>query len=135
MVQELISKKLRTEFCEHLVGWTLRTIRNEFDSADITCDENYQPGVSGERRTLVLQYYHTLDCTKPADVKKLLVAFENILNVETERIQSMEISDPRGELDTIRSAVEKLCKLLHVNNARKPWRGGGLRNGRKTWRS
>jgi hypothetical protein len=25
--------------------------------------------------------------------------------------------------------------LQGVNNARKPWRGGGLRNGRKTWRS
>ena len=45
-------------------------------------------------------------------MKKLLQAFENILNAEAEHIQSLETSDPRGELDTVRSAVAKLCKLL-----------------------
>lgn len=112
MAQELISKKTRTEFCEYLVGWTLRTIGNEFESADIACDDDYQPAVSGERRTLVLQYYHTLDFTKPADVKKLLQAFENILNAEMERIERLAQSDPYGELKTIRPTVDKLCKLL-----------------------
>ena len=66
-----------------------RCARSETNSklADIACDDDYQPAVSGERRTLVLQYYHTLDFTKPADVKKLLQAFENILNAEMERIE------------------------------------------------
>jgi hypothetical protein len=113
MPQELISKKTRTELCEHLVGWTLRTIRNEFDSVDIACDEGYQPGVGGERRTLVLQYYNTLDFTKPGDVKKLLRAFENILTAEFERIERLEQSDPHGfDLQYLRPAVSKLCKLL-----------------------
>ena len=31
---------------------------------------------------------------------------------QVEHIQSLETSDPRGELDTVRSAVAKLCKLL-----------------------
>jgi hypothetical protein len=112
MPQELISRKTRTEFCEHLVGWTLRTIRNEFDSADIACDDDYHPAVSGERRTLVLQYYHTLDLTKPGDAKKLLQAFENVLNVEMERIEALTQADPYGELEAIRRAADKLCKLL-----------------------
>jgi hypothetical protein len=79
MGQELISKKTRNEFREYLVGWTLRTIANEFDAADIACDNDFQPPTSGERRSLVEQYYHSLDLTDPGDARKILRAFENIL--------------------------------------------------------
>ncbi|MCC7420979.1 MAG: abortive infection family protein [Planctomycetaceae bacterium] len=79
MSRELISKKTRNEFREYLVGWTLATIANEFDAADISCDLAYDPPVSGQRRSLVEQYYHSLDLTKPDDARKLLNAFENVL--------------------------------------------------------
>jgi hypothetical protein len=79
MPRELISKKTRIEFREFLVGWTLSTIANEFDSADLRCDSAFEPQVSGQRRSLVEQYYHALDLTNATDARKLLNAFENVL--------------------------------------------------------
>ena len=113
MPQELISRKTRTEFCEHLVGWTLRTIRNEFDAADIGCNEDFHPNVSGERRNLVLQYYATLKFDSRVDVRKLLRAYEGILNSEFERLDHLKRFDADGyEIKTLGTAVEKLCNLL-----------------------
>ncbi len=79
MCAELISGRTRIEFREFLVGWTLREIKDAFDSANIDCDRNFDPNKSGERRALVEQYYHTLDFTKPADVKQLLDAYADII--------------------------------------------------------
>jgi len=79
MAGDLISKKTRSEFCEHFVSWTLRTIETEFDAADIARDEQYNPPTSGQRRALVEQYYHTLDFSNWADVRKLLVVYQNAL--------------------------------------------------------
>lgn len=80
MSQDLISKKTRYELREYLVRWTLRDIEIEFDSADIALAEGYTPTTNGQRRTLVEQYYHSLDFAKPADAKKFLRACQNILN-------------------------------------------------------
>jgi hypothetical protein len=80
MAREIISKKTRYEFREFLVAWTLREIEMEFDAADIPCHppEGLRlPG--GARRSLVEQYYASLDLTKQADAKKLLAVYENIL--------------------------------------------------------
>lgn len=82
---ELISKKTRLEFREFLVGWTLREIEMEFDSADVDCDAQYDPQVGGQRRTLVEQYYHSVDFTVPSDVRKILSAYENVLNSAIQR--------------------------------------------------
>jgi len=76
---ELISKKTRNEFREFLTGWTLMEIEMEFDAAIVSCAIQYDPQMSGQRRSLVEQYYHSLDFTDPADVRKLLTAYENIL--------------------------------------------------------
>lgn len=80
MPNELISRKTRTEFREFLVGWTLREIRAEFDGEYIECIDDYVPPMSGERRSLVEQYYKSLDFKKHADVQRLLRVYENILN-------------------------------------------------------
>jgi hypothetical protein len=80
MAQEIIAKKTRYEFREFLVGWTLREIEMEFDAADISChsaDGLRLP--TGARRSLVEQYYASLDFTRPADAKKLLTVYENVL--------------------------------------------------------
>lgn len=79
MTRELVSKRTRNEFREFLVGWTLREIELEFDSANIECDRTYEPEVSGQRRSFVEQYYRTLDFTNPADVQRLLAAYASII--------------------------------------------------------
>lgn len=79
MVQEIISKKTRYEFREYLVDWTLREIEMEFDAADVPFDKDYVPRCSGQRRSLVEKYYHSIDWSKWSDVRRVLTVFENIL--------------------------------------------------------
>ena len=79
MSKDIISKKTRHEFREHFVGWTLREIREEFDSADVLADEDYIPTLPGQRRSLVEKYYHGVDWTKWEDVRKVLAVFRNVL--------------------------------------------------------
>lgn len=75
----LISKKTRYEFREYFVGTTLREIEMEFDAADVPIDRDYEPSTSGQRRSLVEQYYHTVDWTKWQDVRRVLRVYENVL--------------------------------------------------------
>ncbi|MBE3070596.1 MAG: abortive infection family protein [Planctomycetes bacterium] len=86
MVYEPISKKTRNEFREFLVGWTLREIEAEFEGAHIACDRGYEPGLGGQRRTLVEQHYHTLDLSRAADIRRLLAAYESILDRATRKL-------------------------------------------------
>jgi hypothetical protein len=86
MNEELISKKTRNEFREFLVGWTLRQIEMEFEAAHVGCDRQYDPQVSGQRRSFVEQHYHTLDFTSPADILRLLSAYESVLNTATRNL-------------------------------------------------
>src|SRR2546427_2067267 len=79
MSRDLISIKTRQVFREYLVGTTLRFIADEFDAARIDCDLGHQPPVSGQRRGLVEQYYHTVNWTDWRDVKKVLQVYENVL--------------------------------------------------------
>lgn len=79
MARDLISKKARVELREYFVGTSLGHIQVEFDSADIVCDWEYEPPVGGQRRTLVEQYFHSVDWTKWADVRKFLTVYENVL--------------------------------------------------------
>ena len=76
---DLISKKTRQVFRERLVGWPLREISDAFDAADVSCDLDYQPPESGQRRASVEQYYHTVAWNDWQDVKKVLRVYENIL--------------------------------------------------------
>jgi Abortive infection C-terminus len=76
---DLVSRKSRTELREYFVGTTLSIISDEFDAADIAFDPDYTPPTSGARRSLVEQYYHSLDWTRWADVRKFLTVYENVL--------------------------------------------------------
>lgn len=80
MAKELISKKTRYEFREHLTGYVLREIVSMFDNADISCDHEFNPAVGGQRRSLVEQYYHSINWSNWKDIKKVLIVFENILD-------------------------------------------------------
>jgi len=98
---DLISKQTRLAFREHLVGWTLRTISDLFDAADIPrmeVAENQLP--SGQRRSLVEQYYAGVDWSSPQDVRKVLRVYEDIL----------------AELDPHSKDYQRLANLLRRDN-------------------
>lgn len=93
MANELISKKTRYEFREYFVGKTLREIEIEFDSADVPFDANFEPSTSGERRSLVEKYYHSVDWTKWKDVRKVLTVYENVLSNLEDFRETNELAD------------------------------------------
>lgn len=74
-----ISKATMTDFREHLVAWTLREIHNLFRPEGIELDASHDPALTGERRTLVEQYYRTLNVSEWTDAKKLLRVYERVL--------------------------------------------------------
>lgn len=108
---ELISKKTRTEFREYLVDWTLREIGDEFESAGIAADLNYTPSFSGQRRSYVEQFYHTLDFSNPTDVDRLLKVYENILTAGYTRLESgagiYDVKAYRASLDQLVTWLKK----------------------------
>jgi len=76
----VLSKRTLTEFREHLVGWTLRTIDDVFmNHGIISADVPAERLPSDQRRSLVEQYYAAIDLSNPQDVKRLLAVFEDIL--------------------------------------------------------
>lgn len=78
--RELISKRTRTEFREVLSGWgTLRTIEIVFENEGFTPDHEHAPNVSGQRRSLVQQYYQAIDFTDARQIRRLLRVYEEIL--------------------------------------------------------
>jgi hypothetical protein len=76
--QELISRRIRREFQEHLVSWTLRDIRGFFDDEGFTPGPEV-PGVTGERRGLVASYYTQIDWRSPSQVRRFLNVIQTIL--------------------------------------------------------
>lgn len=76
---ELISKRTRNEFRETLVDWTLREIDIEFDNEGFVPDRDYIPNLGGQRRSLVEQYYNTIDFTDPDQIRRLVRVYESIL--------------------------------------------------------
>jgi hypothetical protein len=73
---DLVSKRTRQEFREYFVGSTLGVIANAFDAEDIRCDDGFVPPVGGQRRSLVEQYYHSINWKDPSDVAKVLRVYE-----------------------------------------------------------
>lgn len=80
---------------------TLREIEMEFDAADIPCSTDFDPGVSGQRRTLVQQYYRSINFADWSDVRKVLKVFEALLH---------NLVGPFSSNGAER--VESLCKWL-----------------------
>ncbi len=103
---ELISKKTRNEFREFLVGWTLREIEMLFEAAGIACDRQYDPQLGGQRRSFVEQHYHTLDFANPADVRKLLNAYEDVLDTAIRNL------DTQYDKEAAKRAIEGLIACL-----------------------
>ncbi len=110
MSQELLSIKTRQVFREIMVGWVLREISDEFDAAKVDCDLSFQPPVSGQRRTLVEQYYHTVDWADPGQVRRVLQVFENVLH-RAEKLAE-EVTYTSGWQEQRKKEVEQLLHFL-----------------------
>ena len=78
MGPEFISKATRDAFREVLVGFVLRDIDLFFEGAGLSYNKDYEPPVSGARRSLVEQYYAGIDFESPHDTKKLLHVYGEI---------------------------------------------------------
>jgi hypothetical protein len=90
MPADIVSRKARTELREYFVGTSLSIISDEFDAADIACDLQHEPGVGGQRRTLVEQYYKTIDWNSWSDVRKFITVYENVLTQLEDRADAKD---------------------------------------------
>lgn len=79
MTHDIISKRTRIEFREHLVGYTLHEIAMAFDAEDVSCDRQFKPDLQGQRRSLVEQYYRTIDFSDVKAARKVLRVYEAVL--------------------------------------------------------
>jgi hypothetical protein len=105
MGPDLVSGNTRLALREYFVGTTLATVADAFEAAGIRCDRDFDPLVSGQRRALVEQFYHSLDFGRWNDVRKLLAVFEHVLdNLEIQASTDQPYQDP--------SAKQELDKLL-----------------------
>jgi hypothetical protein len=107
MEPDLISKKARTLFEDHLVdGSTLHRISAAFAAANVAADTSYKPSSKGQRRTLVGQYYRALDFSKREDVQRLLRAYAAVIEDFEDRL--------RGESDRLaaEARIESLKQCL-----------------------
>lgn len=104
MTRDLISKTTRNEFRELLVGYTLREIEMTFDAGDLVPRADYLPTVSGQRRGLVEAYYADLDFTSPSDVKRLLPAYEEVV----ENLRTLAERNPGAENGTLNSLLRRM---------------------------
>jgi len=108
MSTDLISIKTRQVFREYMTGWVLRQITDEFDAAYIDCDLSYQPQVSGARRALVEQYYHSVNWSDRHDIKKVLQVFQNVLHAAEKAVAQITWED-----ETVRRQKAEVEKLVH----------------------
>jgi len=105
MSKELISKATRNEFREVLTGHVSREINMLFEAGGLTPLEGYQPAVGGQRRGLVETYYANIDFASAADIRKLLITYEEII----EGLQRGHEAAPNGTLQaTIKSLLRRM---------------------------
>jgi hypothetical protein len=123
---ELISKKTRTEFREFLVGFTLREISDEFDSAGLQADTAHTPQIGGHRANYTHEELARLvSVTALGRVKDSLRRLEHARLV-TWSTNSVSITHPGPPVGTpdgprdgsptvaLAAMVENLIPFVHV---------------------
>ena len=105
MSKELISKATRNEFREVLTGYVLREIDMLFEAGGLTPLEGFQPVVGGQQRGLVETYYANIDFTSVADIRKLLITYEEIM----EGLQRAQDTAPN---DTLQATIKSLLRRM-----------------------
>ena len=104
----MLSKQTRLAFREHLVGWTLRTISDLFDAADIARGSP-EGLISGARRSLVEEYYAGVDWSSATDTRKVLRVYEEVLQtIESHLAEPI----PGAPATTFKKEFDKLVNLL-----------------------
>lgn len=110
MPGDLVTGVLRARFKEFLSAYfKLAEIRAHFDSAGIAADSEFAPPDNGERRRLVEQYYHSLDCADPSDARRLLQAYASLLSAGDQKAFYV-LGGFAGE--SIRGAIDSLVEAL-----------------------
>jgi hypothetical protein len=112
MNPDIISPKTRQLFREWMVAsMVLRTISDEFDAARIHPDLEYHPPrVSGERRTLIEQYFHTVDWVDWTYVKKAIQVFESVLKSAEAQLKDHEKTLGKQSRQTFEKLIWSLEK-------------------------
>ncbi len=81
---DLVSLRIRVEVRELLVGWTLQTIGDLFQSEGFTADPQHVPAVNGQRRGYVEQFYAAIDWAEWDQVRRYLRVVERVRDECTE---------------------------------------------------
>lgn len=106
MSKELISKATRNEFREVLTGFVLREIDMIFESGGLSPRSDFAAPVTGQRRSLVEQYYANVDFCDPSDVRKVVAAFEELmLQVNSQPSRWLE---PQRQQETVAKLVARM---------------------------
>jgi hypothetical protein len=72
-----------------MVGWTLREISDAFNDHGFSADYSYDPPTSGERRSLVEQFYVSIDWSSHADAERILGVYEALIDA-AERNEALD---------------------------------------------
>lgn len=107
MSEDLVTRRLRNQLREFLVGWKLRVIEIEFGNAGISPDTTHQPDVSGDRRRFVEQHYRTLDFRKPADARRFLVAYGAFIDRADRELALTPSPEARTAIDELKLFLRK----------------------------
>ncbi len=101
---DLISKRTRNAFREELVGWTLAEITTEFDNEGFKPNYQFDPQVSGQRRSLVEQLYHGIDFAHPGQASRVLEVYQSVVakarNYDADKAQELLGHLHRDQIDT-----------------------------------
>ena len=80
MSNEIISPKTRLEFREYFVSTSVARVDDAFALAGIPLRADFDPPCSGARRSRVEQYYISVNFSRWADARRVLVVYEHVLD-------------------------------------------------------
>lgn len=124
-----ISRRLKTMLANHFAAeWTLRTIEDAFEGADVPFVEDPEPA-GGQRRAKLAGYLNGLDWAAPGDVRKFLNALAAVLK-ETDRSHEAVLSYRRPAWSDPLSGPEPeypLARLLEeLRRCGWEWKDGAV---------
>jgi Abortive infection C-terminus len=79
-LSDLISKSTRNAFREEMVDYTLAGIDTLFGNENFEASDAAFPNISGQRRTLIEQYYAAMDFQNPADMQRLARVYDDVID-------------------------------------------------------
>lgn len=111
MSKDLVSKTTRNDFREVLTGYTLREIDMLFEAGGLAPLEGFQPAVGGQRRGLVEAYYANIDFSSTADIRKLLMTYEEVM-------EGVQRNYDASTNDTLQATIKSLLRRMECDGFR-----------------